>query len=312
MSCYHPRPQFVVLDQLTGELFYSLWRPRAGASFNPVSQKYGLKIIKEQKVPCRQCIGCRSSDVLHWAIRMSNESLYYKESSFLTLTVSDDQMENVFPGRSLCYEPFQEFIRAFRKYLGFKIKFYMCGEYGDLLSRPHYHSIIFGWFPDSGDRVLYKTTSLGDLFISKRLARYWPFGFHTVARFSRDCASYVAGYINKKINGKLKPSYYGTLEPEFSVCSKGIGELYYHDFKRDIYNGRDGHTLPGGFVLSPGRYYDLKHQQYHPDHMESIKTVRSQPDSVRDFLNSPSQLKAREVVHRSKRKPGRNNFGGGL
>lgn len=303
MSCYHPRPAYEHVDPLSGEVVVSLW-----------SVPPGRRALRFFKLPCNQCIGCRESYSLNWARRCENESLFHKESCFLTLTVSDDNIESVFPGRSLRYEPFQKFIRSLRKRLSVPVRFFMCGEYGDLLSRPHFHSVIFGWYPSISDRVFYKKTSVGDLYISKLVTELWPFGFNTVAYFSTYCAQYVAGYITKKINGKLKASHYGKLTPEFSRMSlkPGIGSKFYHSFKRDIYDGKDALTLPSGQVVPPGRYYDKLHLQYHPEHMAKVKARRAEPDAIRDFLSSPDQLRAKEVNHRSRRKAGRNNFIGGV
>jgi hypothetical protein len=35
-----------------------------------------------------------------------------------------------------------------------KVRFFHCGEYGDLTRRPHYHALIFGY--DFPDRILLK------------------------------------------------------------------------------------------------------------------------------------------------------------
>lgn len=311
MSCYHPRPAFEVVDLSTGEVSYSIWHPPGSPSEYP----HFKKIVREFKVPCRQCIGCRDGDSSQWGRRCSHEALYHKENCFLTLTVSPEYLDEVFPGGSLRYAPFQIFLRAFRKRLKRKLRFFMCGEYGGKLERPHYHSIIFGWYPDLDDRVFLKKTPVGTLYTSRFLTSLWKFGFHSVGCFSEASANYVAGYIQKKINGKLKASWYGKLAPEFMKCSlggrkgKGIGSQYYHDFKRDMYDHRDGETLRGGVVVPPGRYYDNLHSFYHPVHMAKKKEIRALPDSVRDFMNSPDQLRKREVIHRSRRKAvDRNNF----
>lgn len=314
MSCYHPRPAYECVDVITGEVSFFLWNVPPG-----------VRPLKALKVPCNQCIGCRDKYTRAWALRCEHESLYHKENCFLTLTVSDDHIDQVFPGSSLQYGPFQLFFRSLRKRLKRKgLKFFMCGEYGEQFGRPHYHAIVFGWFPSSDDRFFYKDTAVGPLYTSRIISELWPYGNHTVGNFSRETAGYVAGYVQKKINGKMKEAWYGSRCPEFARmsnrgcitgrCKKlhGIGGCYYKDFKKDMYNARDGVTLRGGVQVAVPRYYDKLHSFYHPSHMEKLKVKRSLPDPVRDRESTPEKLKIREVIHRSRRKADRNNFGGGV
>lgn len=317
MSCYHPRPTFESIDGSTGEVRTTLWRPPGGLFF----------VRKSYMTKCGQCFGCRDAYVREWSQRCEHEALFHKENSFITLTVNDDFIEEVFPGGSLRYEPFQDFIRAFRKKIKRKVRFFMCGEYGEKLSRPHYHAVIFGWFPSEEDRLIYKKTAVGSLFTSKVLGSVWKFGFHTVGEFSAATAAYVAGYMQKKINGKLKSKWYGDLMPEFAHASNGggkkgdvknggLGHRYYKEFARDIYHGYDGIVSKGGMVLPSPRYYDKLHSFYHPVHAGVVKArrvVRIQslaPDSQSSHLEAIRALKSREVNHRARRKRamGRNNF----
>lgn len=297
MSCFHPRPAFEQVHRSTGEVSVSIWHPIKGH----------WDITKRFMTKCDQCSGCRSSYTRSWSLRCWHESLFHKENCFLTLTVNEDSMESVFPGRSLCYEPFQVFIRALRKRLRLKLRFFMCGEYGEQFSRPHYHAIIFGWYPSVSDRTFYKSTPAGDLYVSKAVSQCWPFGFHTIGTFSRESAGYVAGYMQKKIKGKLAPKWYGGRHPEFAKCSNGggsktggLGKQFYSKFKRDLYDAKDAVTLPGGSKVSIPRYYDKLHSFYHPSHMEKVKLRRQEPDALRDFESTPARLAVREHIHRAR------------
>jgi hypothetical protein len=51
---------------------------------------------------------------------------------------------------SLDVSHFQKFMKRLRDRIKpLKIRFFHCGEYGDLTRRPHYHALIFGYdFPD--------------------------------------------------------------------------------------------------------------------------------------------------------------------
>lgn len=76
-------------------------------------------------------------------------------------------------------------MKRLRKETDIKLKFYGCGEYGELDQRPHYHLILFGWKP-------------GDEIISK----IWPFGFVSVKEYlGETTGNYVAGYVQKKLYG---------------------------------------------------------------------------------------------------------------
>lgn len=290
MSCYHPRPCFEQVNETTGEIFFHLWKPIRG-----------LKILSERQAPCEQCSGCREGQARSWALRCLHESYSHEQNSFLTLTVDQEHAQAVFPGGSLCYPPFQKFIRAFRKKLKKKVRFFMCGEYGERFSRPHYHSVIFGWFPTEEDRTLYKDTQAGPLYTSRLISGLWENGFHTVGRFDISCALYVAGYVNKKINGKLKEQWYQGREPEFAKMSlkPGLGEGFYKSFTGDMYR-KDGITLRGGAVVPIPRYYDKLHERYHPSHMAKVKLKRMEPNPQRDWNNTPDRLAVREEVHKAR------------
>ena len=98
-------------------------------------------------VPCGQCIGCRLQKSLDWAVRCVHEKSLHEESSFVTLTYDDEHLPK---NGSLVYRDFQLFMKRLRKeFAPTNIRFYMCGEYGETFSRPHYHACLFNcFFPD--------------------------------------------------------------------------------------------------------------------------------------------------------------------
>jgi hypothetical protein len=74
----------------------------------------------------------------------------------------------------------------------------MCGEYGDVNSRPHYHVLVFGFYPV--DRVYYRTSSAGfKAYTSEFLDSVWRFGRVYVGDVSFESAAYVARYVLKKV-----------------------------------------------------------------------------------------------------------------
>lgn len=220
MACFFPLEAFSY-PKPSGEGFW-VWfgKPPSDA---PAVVRGSSFLWRPLKLPCGQCIGCRLKRGRDWAIRCFHESKCHSTSSFLTLTYSDEYLP---PGATLVRSDFQRFLKRLRKKVG-KVRFYMCAEYGPTTQRPHYHAIIFGY--DFPDKVLWKTTKSGSLFVSSELADLWPFGFHTVAEVSFDTVTYVTHYILKKVLGKAAEAAYAGREPEFSSMSlrPGIGQAFF-------------------------------------------------------------------------------------
>lgn len=196
------------------------------------------------EVPCGKCLSCRIQRRKEWSIRMMHEKEFWKDSIFITLTYDDIHLPEY---DSLSKHELQKFFKRLRKNLdGQSIKYFACGEYGDLTQRPHYHAIIFGLSLRPDDKLL--------------VIESWPYcdwNNQTILKESfapadDDCIRYVAQYIDKKFSGELADEQYTQLnrEPVFKLCSLGIGKKYvdkYHDKIVDkgyiTLNGVK-HTLP--------------------------------------------------------------------
>lgn len=89
-----------------------------------------------------------------------------------------------------------------------KLRFFLVGEYGDFSQRPHYHAALFGLGRDQEEIV----------------QKAWPFGFIYLGDLTKDSASYIAGYVTKKMTKKHDPRLKGRY-PEFARMSlrPGIG-----------------------------------------------------------------------------------------
>ena len=183
------------------------------------------------KIPCGQCIGCRLEYSRSWAVRCCHESSLHIFNSFITLTYDPSHLP---VDGSLNIEHFQKFMKRLRKKLHpLKIRFFHCGEYGDLTRRPHYHALIFGYaFPD---RKLFKKSKSGDLYTSELLTKVWGLGHASVGDLTFESAAYVARYIMKKVNGDLVKSHYEAidyetgeifnLKPEYVSISRVVNAL---------------------------------------------------------------------------------------
>lgn len=136
-------------------------------------------LIKGKLVPCGRCVNCRKKRINDWAVRLVLENTFYKDSCFVTLTYSN---ENLPLDASLNKRDIQLFFKRLRKQLdkkNIKIRYFLAGEYGDKFGRPHYHAIIFGIGCDYYETIL-KAWSLGFIKVE-------PVSFHTcryVAKYS--------------------------------------------------------------------------------------------------------------------------------
>ena len=103
---------------------------------------YWLK--KEQfEVPCGHCIADRIAYSREWTVRLMHELDDWDRAGFVTLTYDNEHLPC---DGSISKDVMQKFLKRFRKRLdGAKIKYFLCGEYGDPKNtfRPHYHHYIF-------------------------------------------------------------------------------------------------------------------------------------------------------------------------
>ena len=240
--------------------------------------KDGFKDMSVQ-VPCGQCIGCRLEYSRQWAIRCVHEAQMHDTSSFITLTYNNESLPNDW---SVSKRVFQLFMKRLRKRLCLPIRFFACGEYGEIcstcgehqtkcfcriykasLGRPHYHAIIFGY--DFPDKLLHTKKNGNLLYHSPFLAEVWPYGFNIIGDVTFESCAYVARYIMKKQKGKDAPDYYEKIhtqtgelcfvEKEFCLMSRmpGLGATWLEKFKSDT--DKDFITIRGKRMSLP-KYYD--------------------------------------------------------
>lgn len=219
------------------------------------------------QIPCGQCIECRLERSRQWAMRCVAEASLWTDNIFLTLTYDDFHLPVNF---SLVKRDLQLFFKRLRKEYGSGIRYFAAGEYGDKSQRPHYHAIIFNFKPYDGENV---HLSGRPLYISRTLARIWPYGFHSYGDVTFESAAYVARYCLKKLTGPLAENY-GLREPEFALMSRrpGIGSGWFDKYYKDVYPG-DRFIIRDGQVMNPPRYFDLLYQRHFSD-FDSIKGAR--------------------------------------
>lgn len=240
------------------------------------------------ELPCGQCIGCRLDRARGWTARILHEASLHEENCFVTLTYKDD------PG-TLNTKDMQNMMKALRKrHPNKSIRFFQCGEYGDLLGRPHHHLILFNHIPE--DKKFFKLVNTHKQYVSEELSTVWPHGLSTFGELTYDSAAYVAKYCLKKINGEASSDHYQGRKPEYITMSRkpGIGKAWFEKFKTDIYN-HDKLIMAGGFTIRPPKYYDELYDNIEPMHMRSLKAQRrknatSNPDNCEDRREVKSAL----------------------
>lgn len=304
MPCYHPI-----------QAWQSVYQNAEGN--RPLKFKHDPETCgQEVAIGCGRCIGCRLERSRQWAVRCVHESQLHTENQFLTLTYND---ENIPTGGSLLKSDFQKFMKRYRKLINpIKIRYYMCGEYGEKTLRPHYHAIIFGH--EFEDQEHYKTSNNGDkLYRSKMLEDLWsikqkPMGHCLIGSVTFESAAYVARYILKKVNGNGAFDHYNTVctntglistrIPEYTTMSRGrkpdggIGKRWYDTFKRDL--DKDFITLRGHKMRPPG-YYDRIQEGDEPEIYELKKETRQEQQRIADKSDqSWSRLRVRENIQLKK------------
>jgi len=223
-------------------------------------------------LPCGRCIGCRLERARQWAVRIMHETQMHDQSCFITLTYDDDHLPK---DGSIDVRTCQLFLKRLRFALSSrKIRFFLCGEYGEKLGRPHYHAIIFGY--DFPDKVKLTTSSASGFahFTSKELTDLWGQGRCDVGAVSFDSACYVANYATKKITGDKADEHYQGRTPEFLLMSRkpGIGRSWFDSFSGDVYPSDE--IVVRGKSGRPPRYYDNVHRKADPVGFERVSDKR--------------------------------------
>lgn len=291
MTCYHP----VVAYQ------HKFRKSKSGKSL--IDFKGGsVREWDEIKLPCGRCIGCRLERSRQWALRCVHEAEYHEKNCFITLTFDDKHLD---PDGSLVKRDFVLFMKSLRKEVwkqyGVRIRFFHCGEYGELHQRPHHHAIIFGF--DFPDKQLWKVVDGFPLYRSKLLESIWDVGFSSIAGFSFESAAYVARYILKKVNGDEADDHYHGRVPEYVTMSRmpGIGYQWLMDHP-EIYNYDDvAYFNHKGKLIhcKPPKYYDKIFDSIAPDYMKKIRDNRKIIAKINDEKNRiPNRLAQMEEFKR--------------
>lgn len=254
--------------------------------------------VESIEIACGQCVGCRLERSRRWAVRCMHEASLHDQNCFVTLTYRDAP-------ESLDYRDFQLFMKRLRKqFSGMKVRFYMCGEYGEQFSRAHFHACLFGI--DFSDKVLFKGSKEVSIYRSSILERLWPHGFCSVGDVTFESAAYVARYVMKKVTGDCADRHYSYVDmetgevrqrtPEFNHMSlkPGIGADWLRKFSSDVYP--HGKVVVNGVETQPPRYYDKIFEKMDGLKFDDMIYERYLEGVAHSQDSTEARLKVREAV----------------
>lgn len=306
MACYHP---------------LRAWRAKEVNSSGKRSLvfKASLAINPDLplEIPCGKCIGCKLERSRQWAIRCVHEAQLHRWNSFITLTYAEAHLPEL---GSLVLRDFQLFMKRLRKSCRHRIRFFHCGEYGDLNGRPHYHACLFGH--DFLDKYLWSERDGIKLYRSPKLETLWGLGFATIGEVTFESAAYCARYITKKVTGEKADNHYlvydpetgeifGHRLPEYCTMSRGgrgkdeenlggLGSAWYKKFNTDVYPSDE--VIIRGRPMRPPRFYDAIYENENPTDFERVKRQRKKAGQLGAADQTPGRLLVRESVHLKKSK----------
>lgn len=230
---------------------------------------------------------------------MVHESKMHDSTLFATLTYDEEH------GRPSLHHPdWQLFAKRLRKKCG-PFRFFMCGEYGEKLDRPHFHAVLYGLnLPDL--EPVSSVQSKHQKLKSALLTKTWGQGLTDISVFTPGAAQYVAGYVFKKMsadererrgNDKVLDWRTGQLVervPEYARMSlrPGIGFTYFEKYHRDILNWDN--VIIDGKEWNIPPYYDTLISRLPASDIDAIKFARSQKGDAAD--RTRARLETREKV----------------
>lgn len=264
MSCTNPIYALRLFTEESGKQHLKILSHEKGKPYSFYCERYGKENIL--MLPCGRCDSCIEDRSRSWAMRCVLEASQYEANSFITLTYK------TVPDTGLVKKDLQLFFKRLRKKFGSGIRYFACGEYGTSLTgthRPHYHAIIFNWFPPDAKYVADSEYG-GYRYSSKILTDLWGHGITEVGEVSYASCGYVARYCQKKLKSKK-------LTGEFCLMSRrpGIGQQWFNDHYKDIYDTDFVYFQFGNTnKLNPCRYFDKLYEVIDKDDMDRIKNVR--------------------------------------
>lgn len=231
-------------------------------------------------VPCGRCSFCAATRRSDWATRLEYESKLHLDKKFITLTYANPHLHWKHGNSQLHKPDVQRWFKRVRK-AGYKVRYFLVGEYGSTTFRPHYHVLLFGSVPEDFIR------------------RSWKLGTVHIGTITQASINYCLGYI---VSGKSwKMNHYR--EKPFSLMSKGLGKNYlsaemiaWHKPTQNFSDYRN-YVLVDGVKRHLPRYYKLK---IFPNKIDQVRlAVRDQKQIFKnmvEWIRHPSRAKMRDPM----------------
>lgn len=163
--------------------------------------------MPETPLPCGRCEKCTSRRTSGWSYRLMKQYDTCHTAYFVTLTYDTDHVPITKKGyMSLAKRDVQLFMKRLRKSDKGKIRYYLCGEYGSIKNRPHYHAIMF------------------DVSNIKNIENAWTLGQVHIGTVTKASVGYTLKYISKPTRIPMHSN--DDRVKEFSLMSKRIGATY--------------------------------------------------------------------------------------
>jgi len=295
MTCYYPNAAFLGED---GKIHLG-------------HERRGIPAVRTFDLPCGKCIGCKLHRAREWAIRCMHEAKCYDENCFVTLTYDNDHLP---PDGSLNHKHFQDFMKRLRKhYSGRTIRYYMCGEYGENMGRPHYHAVFFNL--RFADQLYFKSSGGFKLYTSRTLNQLWTLGQNNlIGEVTLESAGYVARYCTKVITGDRAKKPLRPVQPrnrrnslqnsrirtnEQQITSSGHPRRHRrpwaHKHLTDIYPSDE--VIVNGKPQKPPRYYDTILKRVQTDDLEGYVSHKRYKTALKIGPdNTPERLRVKEEI----------------
>lgn len=204
---------------------------------------------KRNIVPCGKCNFCLAANHSQWIFRLKQQMKIATTAKFLTLTYNGENLPVTEWGEmNLDKEHVQLFMKRLRKEdtknwaksspRGRKrplLRYYLVGEYGTKLDRPHYHAIMF---------------NLNQRTVDK-LPQIWGKGNTHVGDVTDGSIHYVTKYVINRYGD------YTDRQKPFAHISKGIGKSYLVNEKWHKDHERT-YVIQDQFKIKMPRYYKDK------------------------------------------------------
>lgn len=267
MSCTNPKAAIILPPGEDGkQKLKFLPSFRGEEDYASLKRKYGDLYVD---IPCGKCEACIEQRTKSWAIRCVLEAQQYVNNCFITLTYN----EKCKPKGGLCKKDVFKFIKRLRNKYGAGIRYFGCGEYGTKYDRPHYHAILFNFWPSDAVPIFRDSHTDCIYFKSKELQSLWPFGFVSIGEVSYNSCAYVARYCQKKIAdmGIVRQN------PEFSFMSRrpGIGQKYFVEHYSSLVDTDKVYVkINNSSYFSSFRYFDKLIDRVDPEKLQELKSRR--------------------------------------